>query len=383
MTTSSDPITILVTGASGKQGRALISNLSTLNQESNAAHTFSIRALVRDPSSTKAQDLLRFSGPQTSIILTEGNFTESASLAKALAPSEDGTTVSAVFLNTLPTFTNLEEEVHHATGIIDAARAAGVKHIVYPSVVGLADTEVPSRIGTFPPWVSDSAIALLGPADAPGIESIRFRSQLLSKDDTKIDQDAPSRKLLSGYFGAKVQIEYLVKTWGGTWTVLRPTWFMTNFLPPSSKGYWAELVPGNPVLRSALAPEGKMMLVDPDDIGAVAARAILGPFLQERTSSDLVNKTVNVGSQALGLTEMARALSDAAGVEVRPEFVGEKEAAKEVREGNLQRDAQAWVLGLHDCFEAKDLASIIGRAPRKFEEFLAGRKEEVKAFLAQ
>ncbi|KAJ4351510.1 uncharacterized protein N0V89_006853 [Didymosphaeria variabile] len=384
MSSSSTSLTVLITSATGTQGTALVSALTSLSLP------ISIRALVRDPSSPKSLALLGLSNAHTSIILTQGDFSSPASLSRALVPDEDGRVVDAVFLNTNPTFGDPEEEVRHARSVLEAAREKGVRHVVYTSVVGVADAEVRERIGGMPGWVNAEAMSLLGAADGPGIEAVKRRSKLLTVGENKVEGGI-TRELLRGYFGAKMGIEGLVKTWGGTgtgegekktWTILRPAWFMTNFLPPANASYWPELSPSNPVLRSAISPNMRMMLVDPQDIGAVAARALLSPFVQDLTPS-LVKKTINIGSQALTLTEATRIFSKSAGVQVKVEFVDEAEAAREIREGNIQRDAQAWFKTLQECFEPGELFEIIKREPKTFGEFLEGRKEELQRFFEQ
>ncbi|KAL1593216.1 hypothetical protein SLS60_010824 [Paraconiothyrium brasiliense] len=381
MSTSPSHPTVLITSATGTQGTALISALASLSLP------ISIRALVRDPSSPKPLALLGLSNAHTSIVLIKGNFSSPTSLASALAPDEDGEVVDAVFLNTNPTFGDPEEEVRHAMSVLEAAREKRVRHVVYTSVIGVADAEVWERIGEKPGWVNTEAMTLLRAADGPGIEAVRRRSQLLTEEGNKVEGGI-TRDLLRGYFGAKMSIEGLIKTWGGTgtgeeektWNILRPAWFMTNFLPPANANYWPDLTPSNPVLRSAILPDMRMMLVDPEDIRAVAARALLSPFAHAFAPS-LVKQTINIGSQALTLTEIAQTLSKTTGIEVKSEFVNEAEAAKEIREGNVQRDAQAWFATLQDCFEPGELFQLIGREPKTFSEYLEGRKQELQSFL--
>ncbi|KAF2438064.1 hypothetical protein P171DRAFT_505009 [Karstenula rhodostoma CBS 690.94] len=241
------------------------------------------------------------------VVLIPAEFGDAASLARALVPDGNGKTVDAVFLNTTPTFADPEEE----------------------------------------------------PADIPSIEAAKLRSKLLLEGKNRIN-DGPTREFLGGYFGAKVQIEYLVKTWSQAadstgeehekkWTVIRPAWFMSNFLPPASANYWPEFTPSS-VIRSEIPTDAWMMLVDLEDIGVVAARALLSPLRHDSIPS-LESKTVNISSQALTISEAARILSDIAGVEIKAEHVGEGEAAMEVRAGNVQRDAQAWHATLQSCFE--------------------------------
>ena len=120
-----------------------------------------------------------------------------------------------------------------------------------------------------------------------------------------------------------------------------------------------------------------MMLVDPEDIGAIGARALLDPLLEgEVAGQSLTNKTVNVGSEALDLDATGRVLSNASGSNVRIEYVSEQDAEREVMEGSLQRDGQAWHSELQDCFEPSELEIVLGRRPRTFSEFLERNSEK-------
>ena len=126
-------ITIAITGATGTQGHAVISALASQNAALPTPRTLSIRALVRNPSSPKSQLLLKLSQKDTSVNLIPADFTSPESLRSALAPDASGRVVDSVFLNTTPTFADPEEEVRHATAVLDAARDAGVRHVVYVS----------------------------------------------------------------------------------------------------------------------------------------------------------------------------------------------------------------------------------------------------------
>lgn len=358
-------LTVLITGANGTQGYALCQALTAIANDSG--HSLRIRAMVRDASSIRSQRLLQIphrNGAQTrvSIVLTQADLTDSASLTRAFAPNSDGTTVDAVYLNTTPTFSDAQEEVRIAQSLLVAAADTGsVRHIVYSSVVGLANPELQNRIGRLPDWAEEAG-AQLRPADELGVERVLFRAKALSSEENKVSTDSAGRRMLQGYFGAKAQIEYLTRKWategGGakirTWTILRPGWFMSNFLPPTLVNYWPEMSQKSPVLRSAISPKARMMLVAPDDLGAVAARAILG-FINRDVN--FVSKTINVGSQAISLKDAAQILSENAGNSVRisAEYVRDSEAADEIRAGNVQRDVQAWNAEMQDCFEPSGL----------------------------
>jgi uncharacterized protein YbjT (DUF2867 family) len=110
---------ILITGATGKQGGAL---LETLVSRPNGS-PFHIFALTRDKTSKSAQNLAK--KPNVSII--EGNLDDCPAILKQI---ENPWGVFSVQLP-LPSAT-IEER--RGKALVDAAAAAGVKHFVYTSV---------------------------------------------------------------------------------------------------------------------------------------------------------------------------------------------------------------------------------------------------------
>jgi uncharacterized protein YbjT (DUF2867 family) len=108
---------ILVTGATGRQGGAVHRHLREKG--------FKLRALVRDPNSTRARELNRNGGN-----LFQGSLDDPDSLTRAM----DG--VYGVF-SVQPYSAN---EIQQGVAVIEAAKRQGVKHFVYSSV-GSADEE--------------------------------------------------------------------------------------------------------------------------------------------------------------------------------------------------------------------------------------------------
>jgi uncharacterized protein YbjT (DUF2867 family) len=102
---------ILVTGATGNVGAAVVAELATTGQQ--------VRAFVRDESRARAQ-----LGAEVELAI--GDFEDPASIARSL----EG--VEAVFLSSA----DQPNKVRHETAAIDAARAAGVRRIVKTSTVG-------------------------------------------------------------------------------------------------------------------------------------------------------------------------------------------------------------------------------------------------------
>ena len=122
---SSEKGTILVAGATGKQGGAVTRHLR--------AAGYAVRAISRDPDAEKAQPLRGLG-----VELVRADLTDPASLEGAL----DG--ISGVFSVATPFEAGLDAEMAQGKTLGDAARAAGVKHYVYSSVGGAdRDSKVP------------------------------------------------------------------------------------------------------------------------------------------------------------------------------------------------------------------------------------------------
>jgi uncharacterized protein YbjT (DUF2867 family) len=115
---SSDRGTILVTGATGQQGGAVLSQLHRRGS--------SVRALSRDPQSEKARRLR-----EAGVDVVRGDMTDRDTLDAALLG------VTRVFAMATPyNDGGPEEEVVQGKTMGDAARAAGVTQYVYSSVGG-------------------------------------------------------------------------------------------------------------------------------------------------------------------------------------------------------------------------------------------------------
>lgn len=108
---------ILVTGATGRQGGAVYQHLQKKG--------FKLRALVRDPDSNQARQLMGHGDK-----MLRGGFDDTDSLLRAM----DG--VYGVF-SVQPHSAN---EIQQGVAVIEAARRQGVSHFVYSSVGG-ADEE--------------------------------------------------------------------------------------------------------------------------------------------------------------------------------------------------------------------------------------------------
>jgi uncharacterized protein YbjT (DUF2867 family) len=108
---------VLVTGATGKQGGHLVSEL--------LARGHSIRALTRKPDSPAARALA-----QRGIAIVPGDFEDQASLERAARG------VDTVFAMSTPFESGATTERREGVNIVRAAATVGVTHLVYTSVAG-------------------------------------------------------------------------------------------------------------------------------------------------------------------------------------------------------------------------------------------------------
>lgn len=133
----SAPKTLLITGATGKQGRALIDTLLSSPNPTN----FNILALTRKASSPSA---LSLSKRATNVQIVEGNLSDSRAIfASARKLSADP--IWGVFGVTTPEGGKEEEQ---GKALVDAAVEVGVKKFVFTGVErgGEQATEVPHFI---------------------------------------------------------------------------------------------------------------------------------------------------------------------------------------------------------------------------------------------
>jgi uncharacterized protein YbjT (DUF2867 family) len=163
---------ILVTGATGKQGGALISSLLA----SRSTSPFNIIALTRNTNSARAKSLA--SKPNVTIL--EGDLDDCPAIFSKLTSPLHG-----VFSVQVPLKAKVEEK--QGKDLIDAAASFGVKHFVYTSV----DRGGPER------------------SDLDGSVVPHFRSK----------------------FNIENHLKTVGPKHGMDWTIIRPVAFMDNLTP--------------------------------------------------------------------------------------------------------------------------------------------------------
>ncbi|MBW7456593.1 NmrA/HSCARG family protein [Paenibacillus sepulcri] len=192
--------TILVLGATGQQGGAAAAHL--------LAEGWQVRAFTRNPSSKTAQAIAQ-AGAQ----LVSGDMGDRASLDAAVQGVYGVFSVQPPEWN--PSDASTAEEIRLGKNVVDAARDAGVQHLVYSSVSG-ADKQS------------------------------RFR------------------------YLAKWEIEQYIKRLGIRATVLRPSGFMESYVNPIFG-----IQSGT--LGEATKPDVPVKLIAVDDIGAFVTLAFKQP----------------------------------------------------------------------------------------------------------
>lgn len=253
MTTESAPV--LVVGATGQQGGAAARAL--------LASGIAVRALVRDPATERAKAVETLGA-----VLVTGDLDDRDSLTRAAAGAR------AVFSVQMPDMNGraFEGEVEQAVNLIEGARAAGVPQFVHTSVSGA---------GQHTSWV---------------------------KDDWA---------WMEPYYAAKAGIQDRVREAGfAHWTLIKPGFFMENFLPAAEIMFPRGTEGG---LVSLLKPATRLSLVAVEDIGRAAAAAVAAPERFHGVELELA-------SDSLTMADVAEVLSRSLGTELTAPDLTKEEA---------------------------------------------------------
>ncbi|GAW15878.1 hypothetical protein ANO14919_053000 [Xylariales sp. No.14919] len=210
---------LLIVGATGQQGSAVLSELSHLASTNPSASNLKILALTRKASSKNAQSLTQKYGKTLNLELVEGDTKN----PEPIFAANKG--IDAIFsYTTMP----VAEEEAQAKPLITASAKHGVKHFVFSSV---------ERGGEERSWEN--------PTNVP-------------------------------HFITKHNVEHhLRKTCAEnssmTYTILRPVAFMDNLNPTSGFG------PVMAALWQTMPLDTKLQLISVHDIGVFGAKALLDP----------------------------------------------------------------------------------------------------------
>ncbi|WP_305790162.1 NmrA/HSCARG family protein [Symbioplanes lichenis] len=250
-------MTTLVIGATGNQGGATARALLAADRP--------VRALVRDPGAPKARELAAHGAE-----LVTGDLDDRASVESAVAGVTSVFSVAVLSLADAGT----SAERDRGLRLVDVARAAGLEQFVHTSVSGA---------GAFHRSV-------------PGYGTGRWNDH---------------------YWDSKAAIDEAVRDAGfAHWTVLRPATFMENLLGWSPMfGDWA----ADGVFVTSYAADTALSWIAVDDIGAVAAAAIIEP-------GRLDGQELELAAELLTMTQLAATLTDVLGRPVTAPVLSTEEA---------------------------------------------------------
>ena len=235
--------TVLVTGATGKQGGAAARALR--------AGGVAVRALVRKPEAPTVAALRKLG-----VEITLGNLDDPRSLRAACRG------VDAVFSVQTPDLQDLygDSETRHGRNLVEAAVAERVPQFVHTSVSGAGAHH----------------------RSVPGWNEGRW-------------------KTLEHYWESKAYLDDLVKNAGFLhWTVLKPSMFMENFVRPSF--LFANWV-GDQLL-TVLKPDTRLSLISVDDIGKAVAQIVAEPERFDRREIELAGDIRSLREIAENLSEV-------------------------------------------------------------------------------
>ncbi|MFI5924947.1 NmrA/HSCARG family protein [Micromonospora sp. NPDC051543] len=249
---------VLVIGATGKQGGATARALLDRG--------VAVRALVRDVATDSAQALAARGAE-----LVKGDLDDPASLLAA-AQGMDG-----LFSIPFPDVANLrgDAELTRGRNVVEAARRAGVAHVVHSSVSGAGDFH----------------------RSQPGWAEGRWDRH---------------------YWESKAAIDEMVRTGGfAHWTVLKPSTFMENLVGWSYLfGDWS-----SGTIITGFAADTKLPWIAVDDIGEAAAIAFTDP-------GRLDGLDVELAGDLLTMTEVAAILGEVTGRTISAPVLTPREAVE-------------------------------------------------------
>lgn len=229
---------------------------------------------------------------------------------------------STLFLNPYTTPFDNGEEVRWSNLILTTAKAAGVKQVVLASI-----------FGTHHP------------------EKLRYQDPLVFR-----------------VIASKGKVEDLVRAARfDFWTILRPGYFMASFLQPKAVAFAGLVDTGR--WTTALLPESPMPLIDEHDIAVFTAAA-----LEDRAKFN--KKEIELAGELRNPQEIASALSNASGRDIKAVFLTDEEVETEKKTNPFitaflaLRDMHLYV----DIDQVKSWGLPLGT----FEEYLALRSDAVE-----
>lgn len=236
----STTVSLLVTGATGMQGGAVVRAAQRAGID--------VTALVRNPDTAPARALAA-----EGIGLVVGDLEDTASLLAACAGR------STVFSVQLPPTHDPDAERRQGANLAGAAAKAGVRHLVHTSVSGTG-------------WQADHAHIDPGPT--------------------------------ANYWQSKEDVEALVRAAGPAYTIVKPAFFLENFVNPKARGMFPLLPRGE--LLVATAPDTRLAVIGAEEFGSIVV-TIVG------AAERFTGAEIELGSDAVTFSTMAEIISAVTG----------------------------------------------------------------------
>ncbi|KAI2464679.1 NmrA family protein [Annulohypoxylon bovei var. microspora] len=303
--------TVFVTSATGSQGSALCYELRKLG--------WNLRATTRNLDSPVAQAL-----NAAGVHFTLGSWDDEDALRKGLEGCDK------LFLCLLPSLTDFDQAPRRATLITRLARKVGVDHVIASTTLGSFMIEPgfvpPVQLGTF------------------------FDAHVRSKK--RVEQAV----IDSGF---------------ARWTVLRPGFFMANFIEPKIQFGYTETKKGS--WTSSLTAESPLGLVDHVDIARFATAAFQDPTAYHGRKLGVISEELLVQD---AMDQLAEAIGD--GRSIKAVFMTDEEIAQEQAKGSwLFFSSEPCVRHLSSYTDLGELQRLCPGL-MTFRNFLMREKEAVK-----
>jgi uncharacterized protein YbjT (DUF2867 family) len=302
--------TVFVSGVTGCQGGAVCQELLKFG--------WNVRGITRDPSSPQARALLA-----QGVHLTHGDWDNDGPLAEALAGCDK------IYLCMVSNFKDYTEAPRRAQKVAQLAKAAGVKHAVVSTTLGLYLIDQPPAI--------------------------------------------PPSDLFAGHIHSRYGVEKAV-TEGGfdKWTALRPSFFMANYLEPKIRMGFTEIQDG--VWTNCMEPDTLLGLVDHQDIGRFAAAAL-------KDTDTYHGRTMGVTSEHLRVEDMLNTIAEACGDgrSIKPIFLSDEEIAKlQAEKSRMFFAAEPCVRNMVEYVDMDELNRLSPEGMTTFKSFLEREKDLVQ-----
>ncbi|KAK3329991.1 NmrA family protein [Apodospora peruviana] len=312
MSTSPAVPTVFVTSATGSQGSALCRQLREVGWD--------VRATTRDPSSPTVTALAALG-----VHFTPGSWDDEDALRAGLEGCDK------LFLCLLPNLTDFEQAPRRAQLITKTARACGVRQAVVSTTLGTA-------------MLDDGGAAPI----APGA-------------------------FFGAHLASKQRVEQAVVDAGFEhWTILRPAFFMANFIAPKIEFGYTE-TRDRSTWTNCMTPDSPLSLVDHVDIARFAAAAFRDPGAFHGRRIGVASEEILVQD---ALDRLAAAIGD--GRAIKAIFMGDEEIAKAQAEGS-------WLFFASEpccryMSDYTDMAELVRLVPglTTFEQFLEREREGVR-----